>query len=91
MSINQVLVLPANNNLQELDLEYTWYWNRYLSGDCDLLVFRKTDWAFGGIFVIEDDGHGCLGDTSLAPLIYQILKRSSTNLHSTHKDNLIST
>ena len=50
-----------------------------MSGDANLSVFLKADWAFTGIFIVEYDCYARFCDAGLASFIDQILQVLSSD------------
>lgn len=66
MTVNQVLVFPANNDLTR---------------DGDFGTVFVTDWGFCFVFVVEYNGNGGLVDTGLTFFVYKFLQVGCADLN----------
>jgi hypothetical protein len=64
MAVNQIFARTAQDDLP---------------GHGDIRIFLETDGGFGGIPVIEDNGHAGFGHTGLTALVDKILQVLRTN------------
>lgn len=60
----------------------SWFEVIYLSCDGNLVMRLKPKWTLFLIGVVKSDGHCCLGDSSQAIFVNQILEISGTNLQN---------